>query len=173
VAGSLPSGTRLDNTVTVWEGNHQVAFDKTVPLWVDAPDLSRSSLSASSGNQPEDGDDNALRFVTYTLRLENSGLSAARPATATLHLPDQLSPLAGTLYAAAGTAALEDGRLEWQGVVRPGEAVTVSLTLSQTLQYDVWLPATAVLSDGVTDVLVRDGLYYPATHRSYVPLFTR
>jgi uncharacterized repeat protein (TIGR01451 family) len=173
VAGSLPSGARLDNTVNIWEGHHQLAFDKTVPLWVDAPDLSRSSLSAFSGNRPEDEDGDALRFVTYTLRLENSGLAPARPATATLHLPGQLTSLAGTLDASAGTAALEDGRLEWQGVLRPGETVTVSLTLSQTLQYDVWLPATAVLSDGVTDVLVRDGLYYPATRRSYFPLFTR
>jgi hypothetical protein len=100
-------------------------------------------------------------------------LTAARPATATLRLPDQLTPLTDTLQVSAGTATLEKHRLDWKGALRPGEVVSVTLTLTQTLRYDVWLPATAVLSDGVTDVLVCNELYYPATYRDYFPLLTR
>jgi hypothetical protein len=169
-----PPGARVDNSVTIWEGHHQLKFDKVVPVWVSAPDLSQSSLRTASGNQPAGaGNSFPLRFLTYTLRLENSGLAAASPATATLRLSDQLAPLTDTLQSSAGAATLENHHLDWKGVLQPGEVVSVTLTLTQTLRYDVWLPATAVLSDGITDVLVRDGLYYPATHRSYFPLFTR
>lgn len=174
LVGNLPGGTRLDNVVTLFEGHHQLTFAKTAAVWVSAPDLSRSSLDIAANSRPANEDTSTLwRFLTYTLRLENSGLTAARPATATLHLPNQLSPLTDTLSASGGAAVLEADRVAWRGALEPGEVVSVTLTLSQTLQYNVWLPSTAVLSDGVTGVILRDGLYYPATYRHYFPLFVR
>lgn len=174
VGRNLADGTRLDNTVTVWEGRHGWTFEKATAVWVNAPDLSRSALLAVSSNQPaNDNQPDPWRLVTYTLRIENSGVTAATPANATLHLPQRLHPLTDTLQADTGNVTLQDHQVDWRGRLEPGETVSVSLTLTQTLRYGVWLPATAVLDDGVTDVIVRDGLYYPVTYRFYFPVFTR
>jgi hypothetical protein len=174
IAGNPSPATRLENTVTLFEGRHRLAFEKTATAWVEAPDLSRSSLHITANSQPAGTDPTALwHILTYTLRVENSGFTAARPATATLHFPYQLSPLTDTLRASGGTAVLDDERVAWRGTLEAGEVVSVTLALTQTLRFGVWLPSTAVLSDGVTTTLVRDGLYYPATYRQYFPLFVR
>lgn len=174
VGRNAADGTRLDNSVTIWEGKHGWTFEKATAVWVNTPDLSRSALLAVSSNQPaSDEQPVPWRFVTYTLRVENSGVTAAAPASATLHLPQRLHPLTDTLQADTGDVTLQEHQVDWQGNLAPGETISVSLTLTQTLRYGVWLPATAVLADGVTDVIVRDGLYYPATYRFYFPVFTR
>jgi uncharacterized repeat protein (TIGR01451 family) len=174
VVGNPSPTTPLENTVTLFEGRHRLTFEKTAAVWINAPDLSRSSLHITADSRPMETDPPThWRILTYTLRVENSGLTTAHPATATLHLPNQLFPLTSTLRATGGTAVLEKDQVAWRGTLEPGEAVSVTLTLTQTLRFGVWLPSTAVLSDGVTTVLVRDGLYYPATYRQYFPLFVR
>lgn len=174
VGRNLRAGTRLDNSVTIWEGGHEWTFDKTATVWVNAPDLSHSALLVVSGNQPAN-DDRPLpwRFVTYTLRVKNSGLTAANPTSATLYLPEQLHPLTDTLQADSGDVGLLEHKVDWRGNLKPGETVSITLTLSQTLRYGVWLPALAILADGMTDVVLRDGLYYPVTYDYYFPVFTR
>ncbi len=159
---ALPSGTRLDNSVTLAYARHQLRFDKVTTVWLDAPDLRASwLLGTAAATFP-------TRTITYTLLLRNQGLAAAEGATAVLRLPDSFAPLTATLSSSAGLAALDNQRVNWQGAVLPGETITISLLLTTTVETPRWwFVATAVLDDGVTTPLVRSHVLMLPPHMAY------
>ena len=172
-AGALAAGARLDNPVTIQYRRrdkplHTLAFTRTATLWIDAPDLTGSTLAAVAGERQPAG------VVTYTLSLRNHGLAGARSATAEVRLPDELTPITDTLQTSAGLVTLAEQRISWEGHLRPGDAVTVSLSLDyKLLPRILWLPATAVIDDGVTATWLEDSLLTLVPYVSYFPIIAQ
>jgi uncharacterized repeat protein (TIGR01451 family) len=136
---------------------------------VNAPDVSGSTLAAVS-SEPEA----AAEVVTYTLSLRNDGQAAGSGATAVVRLPDELTPMTHTLQTSAGLVTLAEQRIFWAGDLAPGHAVTVSLALDYELRPRImWLPATAVIDDGVTDTWLQDTQLRLVPHVSYLPLIAQ
>ena len=146
---AIPSGgSRLDNQVTIVYERHNIAFNQTATVWVDAPDLSGSQLTAVA-NTPYSP------LVTYTLRLQNDGFTTTQGISAVVRLPDAFHPLTDTLYFDQGTGFLADQRIHWHGDLIPGEAMTMTLHLTATTPSKLsWHSATAVIQDGVTDTQI-------------------
>ncbi|MCB8942593.1 MAG: S8 family serine peptidase [Ardenticatenaceae bacterium] len=139
-------GPRLDNRVTIAYERHKIAFNQTATVWVDAPDLSGSQLTAVS-NTPA-----TSPHITYSLRLQNDGLLATDGISAVVRLPNAFYPLTDTLAYATGTGFLANQRIHWRGDLLPGEAVTITFQMTGTLAAKVtWHSATAVIHDGHTD----------------------
>ena len=166
-------GTRLDNPVTIQyrrrhQPHHHVAFTRTATVWINAPDLSGSTLAVVS-SAPQ-----AAAVVTYTLNLRNDGQVAAAGATAVVRLPDELTPITGTLQTSAGLVSLAGQRISWEGDLAPGGRVTVSLALDNKVRPRILrLPATAVIDDGVTDTWLQDTQLTLVPYVSYFPLIAQ
>lgn len=142
--------TRVNNPVRFGYQRHGLAFDREATLWVNGPDLSGSTLSAHVGPPAP------VQVVTYTLLMRNSGLAAAGNISTVVTLPGELSPLTSTLAFGNGLAQLKDQHIFWQGHLEPAEAVTISLALTRPIAVSpLRLPATAIIADGVTDLIVR------------------
>jgi uncharacterized repeat protein (TIGR01451 family) len=167
---ALAGGYQLDNPVDIFYDHHRLTFGRTATTWLAAPDFGRSSLTA--GLPP-----NSLgQAVTYTLVLRNDGfnLPPTEPISAGLSLPDTLNPITSSLSSSAGTAELTPGRVHWQGHIQPGQAVTITLTLTGSLPLNTdWLAAVAVIEDRVTYPLVRENFIFLAPRRLYFPLIPR
>ena len=166
IAGeSVPAGTRLVNRVTIYNLDKKSSFRRELPLWIDSPDLSESTLTSSAtADLPE-------RSVTYTLALRNRALFAAREVTAVLHLPASLNLLTNTLYTTAGEAEIVDQQVIWNGALDGGGAITTTIALTQAALSESWLPAAAIVEDGLTDPLILPDLRYLPPKQIFFPLF--
>lgn len=161
----LPPGTAVSNTAAIYYGRHQLRFERTAVTWVEAPDLSASSLTAVS-NQPF-----AANLVTYTLHLQNNGLTAAGNISTVVNLPPAMFPITSSLTSSGGTAFLSDHRIHWQGALSPGGEVTVTLALARIpAAQEEKIPATAVIQDGVTSVILRESWLDLLPYRQYFPV---
>jgi hypothetical protein len=90
-------------------------------------------------------------LVTYTLRLQNDGLTVTNGISAVVRLPDALYPLTDTLHFDQGNGFLADQRIHWQGDLMPGAAISISLQLTATAAAEATtLSATAIVQDGIT-----------------------
>jgi len=139
------SGQQLDNRVTIYYERHGLAHNQTATVWVNTPDLSQSQLTAVS-NTPS-----THPLVTYTLRLQNDGLTVTNGISAVVRLPDTLTPLTHTLHVPQGNGFLADQRIHWQGDLIPGQAISLSLQMTGTTAAETTaLSATAVVHDGIT-----------------------
>lgn len=154
----------------------QRPITKTTTTWINVPDLSASQLSTSgaidfaSDLSREQAD--PYHVITYALTLQNSSVVTTQPMTATIVMPQELEAIESSITSTHGAARLEAWRLVWSGVLLPGEIVTTSVVLTQTMGLNELYPAAAYVDDGVTDVLVRPVIYYPLPYRSYVPLLS-
>lgn len=85
-------------------------------------------------------------FVTYTVVLRNTGSATAEGATLTNALPDGLTYISGTLQATSGSAEYRftPRSIEWQGVLTPNLAVTLTY-VAQLVTQD-YIYNTAVLT---------------------------
>ncbi len=146
---AIPSGgLRLDNQITVAYERHKIAFNQIATVWVDAPDLSGSQLTAVA-NTPYSP------LITYTLRLQNDGFTTTQGISTVVRLPDAFHPLTDTLYFDQGTGFLADQRINWHGNLTPNESMTLTLALTTTTPSKLsWHSATAVIQDGVTDTQI-------------------
>jgi hypothetical protein len=152
----------------------QLPITKTSTTWIDAPDLSTSELGAtgtivSASGLGQDKAD-PYHVITYTLVQRNSSVVATQPMTTTIAMPQELEAIESSIMSTQGEVRLEAWRLIWSGVLLPGEIVTTSVALTQTVGLDEFYPAAAYVDDGVTDVLVRPALFNPLPFRSYLPL---
>lgn len=162
-AGLAP-GTHLVNRVLIREAQDGLRLERVVPLWVDAPDLEATTLTADVSGR-------AQRWITYSLALRNRGVAATRAISAVVRLDATLHPLTETLRADSGRASLQNGRLTWSGPLDPGAVVTVSLVLTRPLMLrQPWVAATAVVQDGVTAPVVRHSQLYLPPYQTFVPL---
>lgn len=167
-APNLASGTRLDNEVHIHYQRHNLTFNRVATTWVNAPDLSHSTLTVASEAS------SSAQLITYTLQLHNGGLAAANAVTAAIRLPDALFPQPYTLITDKGTTTLKNRRVLWEGDLSPNQSAIVSLVLTQTLATrPQWLSATAVIQDGVTDTIVRDIQFILAPYATYYPFIVK
>ncbi|MCP4360201.1 MAG: DUF11 domain-containing protein, partial [Chloroflexi bacterium] len=162
----LSSGTAVTNQLTIHYDRHDFTFDRSAVYWIDAPDLTTSAITAVPNAAL------STNTITFSLRLENSGLTATNHISTILHLPQDLDVLSPTLSYSGGTGWLNGRRLHWQGDLLPGEAITLSLqTNREEAFYDVWLPVAAVVQDGVTGVTLIEQILYLPAHKYYFPAF--
>ncbi len=164
----LADGAQVDNELRVYYGRHHLTFTRTAPIWINAPDLSGSTITAVS-NAPA-----VSPQVTYTLQLVNSGLQAADVVTAVLQFSEPITPDLNTLTVSGGIAQWNEDHLDWAGGLAPGETVTITLTLSREISLENhWLPVTAVLHDTVTPpILLYHQLFIPP-YAHYLPLIAK
>ena len=163
--GALPSGAAVTNTLTIRYARHGMRFTRAAVTWVDAPDLSRSELTAVT-NQPF-----AANVVTYTLRLQNDGLAAAGNISTVVNLPYAMVPMTGTLASSSGAPFLAGQRIHWQGDLPPGGVVTITLALErEPAAVFERAPATAVIRDGVTATVLRENWLDLPPWRQYLPV---
>jgi uncharacterized repeat protein (TIGR01451 family) len=178
--GSLPAGGEqvtqyaatvsesISNTVTLHYAEHDLAFRRPIEIWVDAPDLSPSTLTSEPvvvvPGQP----------VTFTLHLHNEGLVVASSASATWMLPDGTDVLTTTLQTSSGIATIDERQVVWDGEIGVGESITIRVSaLTQPGPYLGWLMSTAVLDDGETDLVVRAHTVELRPHQAYLPIVMR
>lgn len=164
----LADGTQLDNKLAIAYDRHALTFTRTVPLWVAAPDLTGSWLTAVT-NAPADP-----QHITYTLHLRNSGQRPTAGVAASLNFYPVLTPTISSLTASTGTAYLRGDRVIWQGDLNPGNQVTITLALTRELSLSHWWqPATAVLNDSISSThLIYNQLYVPP-YTQYFPLIVK
>lgn len=144
--------------------DHDLILERTSSFWLEAPDPTASRLlvtpSVAAPGQP----------VTYVLELFNRG-PVTGELDAIVKLPEALVPLSVTASSPQGNVVLLGNQLAWQGWLLPGEAVTITMVMKAPLwNWSAWLPATAILDDGMTDPVVVDTLleFKPITR--YLPL---
>jgi uncharacterized repeat protein (TIGR01451 family) len=165
---TLTDGTRIDNPIYIHYDRHDIRFVRDVTIWVNAPDLSRTTLTADVTSPAP------LQAVTYTLLMQNHGLSTATMVSAVVRLPDELNPVSSTLETASGVAVLKDRHVNWVGDLDVGSTVTVSLVMTRTMAITpLWLPTTAIIADGVTDAIVRDVYPYLRPYELRLPLIAK
>ncbi len=147
---------------------HDLTFHRDLTCWVDAPDLSSSTLEADPASVLPG------RPVTYTLVIQNSGLVAATAASAIWTLPADVELLLATLQSTGGNVTVVDHQLIWTGELAVGESATVSLAVSTPPDLrQGWLSSAAVLDDGETDLLVRASVVELRPLFSYLPIIVR
>lgn len=150
VDSELAAGSLLKNSVQFSYTNLPVRFAQTAAVWIDSPDFSGSRLSASTATE------GARQLITYTLALVNSGLGPSHQLSASLHMPPALNPISSTLKSSQGTSQLQDSHLLWTGTASAGDQITISIVMSRTVALSpIFVPATAVIDDGITSPVVR------------------
>jgi len=163
---ALPDGYRIDNQLTIYYGRHDLSFNRSNSTWINAPDLSPSVISATTGFIAP------RQYVTYTVLIDNNGPGAASNVSATIRLPDQLIPVSNTFSVSQGSGQLQGSSILWQGGVVPGDVITVSLVMSREITISPsWLGATAVIDDGISDPIIRNILVHLPPYRFYFPWF--
>ena len=164
----LHDGSRLENRLQVHNGRHDLAFERVAALWVDAPDLSGSTLAVQTGALA------ASQRLTYTLRLENGGQRTAPGGKAVIRFSEIVTPVLGGPAASLGMIESSANGFTWTGDLAPGAAATVTLVLNREPSLaQQRLPVTAVLDDGVTAVwLLYDQRHLPPWTR-YFPIVAR
>lgn len=164
VTGFARPGARFDNTVTYYEERHNFHFEQIVPVWLDTPDLTRSTISIPPTLQSPN------RVTTVTAYLENSG-DVSGTISATLHFPLASTSLSNTLTATNGRVIWDTFDVHWVGDLAPGRGVTVSIALTVPFQSMIrWFPITLVINDGQTYPLVRQTLFEWQPIFTYYPL---
>ena len=163
-AANLRPGTRLDNKVTIVNLDDQSSLRQVLPLWINSPNLSRSTLSSQATNGlPE-------RTISYTLVLRNVALPAVQAVTATVYLPDSLHVLTDSLRTSGGEAILADQDVLWRGELAGGESVTTTVVLTQAVLSESWLPAGAIIEDGLIDPIILHDLRYSPPAQRILPI---
>lgn len=143
VAGS----GQIDNDVTFEYARHRLRFERKASVWIDAPDVTDSGISAEFTILGEP--------ITYTFQLTNTGPSGI--LSVTLYLPDDLGVLTDTLSANSGTALLYNHDLHWEETVTSGSAISFSIAMTSPLAVEP-LPfyAVAKIEDGISAPVVHD-----------------
>ncbi len=112
------------------------------------PNLAASEKQVSAGSAlPGD-------LLVYTLVVENIGEETTARVTDTL--PTEVT-WAGVLTATQGTPAIDGGQITWEGIVGPGEAITLTyaVTVNQCLAAGTPIANLAEIADGVGATITR------------------
>ena len=158
--GPLPFGHMLANEVELYDDRNDFTFTRKATIWVEAPEVVATMTAVP--NQPLAAD-----TFTYTIGLQNVGLAAANQISTVVSLPNTFYIVTDTLTSTAGSAAVGDRRLYWQGDLGRADSVTMTLVLTrETTAVPQWVAVTALVDDGVTN---------PAffTQWDYLPVYSR
>jgi hypothetical protein len=162
----LVAALPLANVVRLADELDGIVFERTALVWAEAPDLRGAILTAVAAS------DIPSPTLAYTLVVSNSGLATAA-AKIELRLPDAASPITPTLTSSSGTAQLKNRRIRWQVSLTPGGTATTTIVLTYTPRVDVWLAATAVMDDGVTQPVIKQLQLYLPPYQYFFPFSAR
>jgi uncharacterized repeat protein (TIGR01451 family) len=165
---SLPPATQIDNMLEIHSFEHKLTFQRIATYWVNSPNLAQSTFAGPDETiYPSD-------TISYQLFIYNNGLAPAQTTSATLRLPDALSLLTDTLQVSSGSAEVNGRFLRWQGNIAVNQTITVSIMMTTPFQLNpLWLPATAILDDNLTAVIVKDTLVPLFPRQSYLPAIAK
>ncbi|MCB0033963.1 MAG: S8 family serine peptidase, partial [Anaerolineales bacterium] len=146
---ALPSGTHLENRVTILSDKLEIPIEQTTSTWISAPSFANSQVTLLS-NAPRP----ISNTITATITLLNDGLVAAGATSATIYLPAYTYPLSGTLNSSAGTAVLKDTQIHWTGTIDLHQPITLSLVMTSTqAAASDWLITTLELQESASNRL--------------------
>ncbi|VAW34852.1 Copper binding protein, plastocyanin/azurin family [hydrothermal vent metagenome] len=162
--GLFPVGHLLENVVELLDGRNDLRFSYTTNIWLSAPDVVATITAVP--NQPLVAD-----TFTYTVGLQNVGLAAASQISTVVSLPNTFNIVTDTLSSTAGSAAVGDRRLYWQGDLGLAESVTMTLVLTRAITaVPQWVAATALVDDGMTNPAFFTQWEYLPVYSSYFPI---
>lgn len=162
--GIVPHGFEVENSLVLYDGNHNLAFDRLANVWVEAPEVMARMTAVA--NQPL-----AATVFTYTVALENVGLTGAREISAVVSLPNTFHIVTDTLASSAGTPAVGDRRLYWAGNLAVAESITVTLVLTrEATAVSQWVATTALIDDGLTSPTFFAEWFYLPVYTRYFPI---
>ena len=158
--GLLPPGAQLENVVELHDGRNNLVFRRKANSWVGTPEIIATITAVP--NQPL-----AANIFTYTVGLKNVGLAAASQISTVVSLPNTFYIVTDTLASSAGSSAVGDRRLYWEGDLAVAESVTLTLVLTRAVTaVPQWVAATAIVADGVTTPTF-------FTQWDYLPVYSR
>lgn len=183
ISGHVRRGARIDTTVFLRSTRvstelnsgplDNVILSRTATTWNETPDLSTSRLGVQSTILPPTNTgshDRPVEIITYSLVMRNTEMIPTGQMSATVSLPRTLGALEDTMEATTGSLRLDAWRLVWQGKLSPGETVTATLALTQTVGIVPTYAAAAYLDDRVTDLLIRPVFHNPLPHIHFLPV---
>jgi len=167
-AGEAQAGSRQNVTSTVAYDGHNPAWQRVTPIWSDAPDMGTSDLFVFPAEV------RSGHTLTYTAYLINSSTTPAETLSATLSLPNGLSPITETLWTPAGSVTFRDRHIQWRGALGSGAEIsfTVGVSITGFFQPRI-LPAGLVIMDGVSAPIVRGSTLRVDPYRALLPLISR
>ncbi len=168
IAPGTPSGSRIENPVVFHYDKHNLSYEQFAVTWVDAPDLTASTISATP-NTPF-----AATAVTYTLQLHNTGNAAANSISATFKLPQPLNIVDNSISATAGSVGTFDDKIVWEGDLNPGDMTIVTIGLTRTTPIrTVWYPTALILEENSTGTHLIEHRLLLAPYQQYFPIIAR
>ena len=162
--GLLPSGHKLENMVTLVDGNHNLLFSRQATTWLNAPEL-KATITAEP-NQPLAADS-----LTYTVALKNVGLLPSNQISTVVSLPNTFYIVTDTVASTTGSTSLGNRQLYWTGDLAVAETVTMTIVLTQaTTAVPQWIAATALVDDSVTAPAFFAQWTYLPVYSGYLPI---
>ena len=124
------------------------------------------SVKSVSDSLPDPGE-----ALTYTIRLINPG-----PSLPAVHVTDTLPInavlVSGSVHATSGSWSVGGGMLRWNGAV--SQSIGVTVTYVMTLSSDIALPTvvlnTALINDGLRNVITRTAAAVVSGYGVYLPV---
>ncbi len=121
LSGTLPLS--LVNTAEIHLEDHQISFDRSAVLGVNAPELSQSAFGCvPSVVRPG-------KSSTCTMTLHNSGTKDAQTVTAMVYPPGQFAVSEGSLWTSKGGVETRGPALFWSGPLSVDGAATLRFRL--------------------------------------------
>ena len=160
--------TTLLNRAEFSYARHQLVYDQTAPLVINAADLSCSQLRVDAQRAGDTYE------IALSLILKNDNPAAGAQVTAVIPLHDHVTPVTDTAAASAGLTQLIGDELQWQGIIAANQSITISLMLTRVVSLDMsWLPVTAVIrqANGLPLILYQQK-QLPA-YRVYFPFIAK
>ncbi|MCP4417592.1 MAG: hypothetical protein GY805_13290, partial [Chloroflexi bacterium] len=158
--GLFAFGQKLENGVKLHDGRNDLRFTQKATIWLHAPEIVATITAVPNQSLVAD-------TLTYTIGLQNVGLAAATQISTVVSLPNNFYVVTNTLSSTAGSPAVADRRLYWEGDLGLAESMTMTLVLTREI--------TAVSQWVATTVLVDDGVTNPTffTQWDYLPVYSR
>jgi hypothetical protein len=162
LAEAVSAGTIITLPVEFRDDDQMIRFTRAARINVGGPRLELSYAPIPAAAVPG-------RVITWTLTARNSGALTA-PVTLTLGVPFGQTWISDSLQSSSGILITREDRIEWQGPLGLGEALTVTyrLTTPWTLS-PLWLYGSATAE---TDQTVwQAGEYLQvAPYQAYLPV---
>ncbi len=159
VANGVPYGTAARQIGWFTIPEHHLTFDRGTTVGINTADWAHSTLTAQNTRAA------ISDTITYTLRLENSGIASAPMVTVTGEIPSHLQPLTTS----GGTFSGQ--YLEWRTPVARNTAVTLSFqTQVISVPYPFTFPLTLTADDGYTADNRWTAAVWVEPYQSYLPL---
>jgi hypothetical protein len=74
------------------------------------------------------------------------------------------------LRTSGGEALLTGQDVLWRGELAGGESVTTTVVLTQSVLSEAWLPAGAIIEDGLTDPIILHDLRFSPPAQKFLPI---